>query len=101
MYDLPGRIGNLPKDSINGTLSGISNVPTVYERSFEWCKNQPVAEDFGCAYSSMDKEDLIPARYIQYDIAVENQLKRKMVHSRGNPVWIIFIIVIIFWMLSR
>jgi len=102
MYDVPGRVGNLPKDSLNGTLSGISQVPTYYPQDFRMCKNQPSAEDFGCTPSTLDEEDLVPPRRIQYDIAVENQLNmNRMIRSRGNPIWILVVIVIILWMLSR
>lgn len=102
MYDLPGRGGNLPKDSINGTLSGISEIPTFYPSDFSMCREQPAAQDFGCQNSTMDKEDLIPPRRIQYDISVEKQLN--MIRGRlrrVNPMWVFIAILIIFWLLSR
>jgi len=101
MYDVPGRFGNLPKDSINGTLSGISEVPTGYPSDFQMCKGQPSAEDFGCTFTTMDKEDLIPPRRIQYDIPVENQLNKIRMFKGTNPIWILVIIVVILWLLSR
>ena len=97
MYDVPGRIGNLPKDSINGTLSGISESPTMIPADFSWCKNQPSAEDFGCTNTKLDKEDLIPPRRIQYDIAVENQLNkvRMGLKRRGIPIWLVVAVVLL------
>lgn len=97
MYDVPGRMGNLPKDSINGTLSGISEIPTMSPADFSWCKNQPSAEDFGCTNTTLDKEDLIPPRRIQYDIAVENQLNkvRMGLKRRGVPIWLVVAVVLL------
>jgi hypothetical protein len=93
MYDVPGRIGNLYKGELGSTVSGISESLVVPTNSMDVCMSQPAAEDYGCFNTAELDKELIPARRIQYDIAVENELNRAKTQRRQFP-WILILLLL-------
>jgi len=100
MYDVPGRTGNLYKDSLGSTMSGILEDPPETNSVRTICRTQPAAEDFGCFNAAgLDKIDLIPPRRIQYDDAIERQLHRG--RPQEFPIMILLVVLLLVWLLSQ
>jgi len=94
--DLPGRTGNLYKGDCGKLLTGIAD--SQQPMNERMCVDQPGAQDWGCFGATGVSGELFPPRYIQYDIAVENELARsrfKTVFS-VNLFPIILVIIIMF-----
>lgn len=77
--DLPGRKGNLYPGCQGPTLTGIaeSQLPNwLTKGDYEACTDQPSAEDWGCFGQGVPPDrEIIPARRIQYDLKVEENLR--------------------------
>ncbi len=79
MYDLPGRYNNLYKSRIHDTQSGILEPVSKREAGPRemLCNNVLTAQNFGataCFSKNYQRDELIPARRIQYDLLVEKAL---------------------------
>ncbi len=90
MYDLPGRYNNLYKSRMHGVQSGIDERVSIKESGAHamLCNNALTAQNFGtnaCFSRNYQREDLIPARRIQYDLLVEKALYPQIVNKKSKP----------------
>lgn len=112
MYDLPGRYNNLYKSRIHDTQSGILEaVPTKEAGPGEMlCNNVLTAQNFGataCFSQNYQRDELIPARRIQYDLLVEKalypQIKKyeKPKISVPTPLLVTAVVLILIYFTKR
>lgn len=104
--DLPGRTNNMYKGRQGETLRGIAESQEPMPESFTMCRDQPAAQDGGCFGATGFHGDLIPPRFIQYDLRVEELLRMSPGAPRVKSDWdwfqwvlIIMILVVLFKLL--